>query len=92
MAAAIPLPRCTRPLPRRRRIFAHARLRLLPLHPSSFLTDWPRSLPDRRAGQLGIPSIATTAIATAMPAKKTTHAQLRARQASCPAISACDRK
>jgi hypothetical protein len=44
-----------------------------------------------RSPQLGSPKTATTAIANAMPVKKATQAHLSARQASRPAINACDR-
>ena len=41
--------------------------------------------------QLGSPKTATAAIANAMPPKKATQAHFLARQASRPAINACDR-
>jgi hypothetical protein len=57
-------------------------LDITPLTPERKLRD--------RSAQLGIPKTITTAIANAMPVKKATHAHLSARQASRPAINACD--
>ena len=48
-------------------------------------------LAGHRSAQLGSPKTATTAIANPMPVKKATQAHLSARQASRPAINACDR-